>query len=271
MTSPAAYQTTLDRVGSTQDSTSPDTSAVTIVAPSFSAAFKEVTVDSGGVLYITCTPSGSPSPTTTWFSPQGPVDSSAVHNGTLVLRDVVKNDTGFYTCMATNAAGSANLTVHLDVTEHQPTTAKIEGSPVTLSEQTAASQPVVLVQCRADGDPEPQVTWSRVGGGALSPAIAKGSDLMMIPSVGPVQAGLYQCNATNQHASAFAYFALYREAKTLSCDRTFADNATVGDVIRANCSSNCGANVTTTTTITTSNNGLKGVRPVITLVQCSTN
>ena len=60
---------------------------------------------------MTCVASGDPTPVVQWTK-QGvsyPVGSD------LVFSPVSRTDAGFYTCSASNAAGSAVITVYLDV------------------------------------------------------------------------------------------------------------------------------------------------------------
>ena len=59
----------------------------------------------GGTLKLNCTATGNPQPMISWKKQGGqlPVGRSQQINGSLVIRDITKNDKGNYICMATNA------------------------------------------------------------------------------------------------------------------------------------------------------------------------
>ena len=59
----------------------------------------------GGTLQLNCTATGNPQPMISWKKQGGqlPVGRSQQINGSLVIRDITKNDKGNYICMATNA------------------------------------------------------------------------------------------------------------------------------------------------------------------------
>ena len=59
----------------------------------------------GGTLKLNCTATGNPQPMISWKKQGGqlPVRRSQQINGSLVIRDITKNDKGNYICMATNA------------------------------------------------------------------------------------------------------------------------------------------------------------------------
>ena len=108
-------------------------------------------------------------------------------------------------CVCARACDVTYLSDKPLFSDHEPTTAKIEGN-FRMDFDVASKNPVLLVQCRGDGDPEPDVTWSREGG-PLAPAIGQKSALMFIPPFNETEVGLYACNATNQRGSDVAYFA----------------------------------------------------------------
>ena len=59
----------------------------------------------GGTLKLNCSTTGNPQPMISWKKQGGqlPVGRSQQINGSLVIRDITKNDKGNYICMATNA------------------------------------------------------------------------------------------------------------------------------------------------------------------------
>ncbi|XP_044294657.1 ADAMTS-like protein 3 isoform X3 [Varanus komodoensis] len=68
----------------------------------------------GANILLGCPVKGLPQPVITWFKKESfPGNVSAVANGTLLLRNVSGEDTGTYTCTATNALGQAAATTVL--------------------------------------------------------------------------------------------------------------------------------------------------------------
>ena len=59
----------------------------------------------GGTLKLNCSATGDPRPVISWKKQGGqlPVGRSQQINGDLVIRDISRNDTGNFICMATNA------------------------------------------------------------------------------------------------------------------------------------------------------------------------
>ena len=59
----------------------------------------------GSTLTLNCSAAGDPQPVITWRKQGGhlPVGRNQQINGALVIRDIKKNDTGYYTCTATSA------------------------------------------------------------------------------------------------------------------------------------------------------------------------
>ena len=83
------------------------------------------------------------------------------------------------------------------------TTATVEGVGTTAD--VDGTNPIA-VTCRGDGDPQPQVTWSKVGGD-INATHAQISGAEMQLTCSPSAIGLYACNATNERGSDVAYFA----------------------------------------------------------------
>ena len=72
----------------------------------------------GDTLTLNCSATGDPQPVISWRKQGGhlPVGRNLQINGTLVIRDITKNDTGYYICTATSAGvfGVETLT-HIDL------------------------------------------------------------------------------------------------------------------------------------------------------------
>lgn len=83
----------------------------------------------GSQLQLDCQADGSPSPNITWLLDFEPINASLVDctnasmtlnlaicsNGSLVIREVDFDDTGFYTCVADNGIGVNQVSVAVDV------------------------------------------------------------------------------------------------------------------------------------------------------------
>ena len=59
----------------------------------------------GDTLTLNCSATGDPQPVISWRKQGGhqPVGRNQQINGALVIRDITKNDTGYYICTATSA------------------------------------------------------------------------------------------------------------------------------------------------------------------------
>uniref|UniRef100_A0A3B4A490 Ig-like domain-containing protein n=1 Tax=Periophthalmus magnuspinnatus TaxID=409849 RepID=A0A3B4A490_9GOBI len=90
------------------------------------SAYSVVKVQLGTTAKLPCAPTGDPAPSVTWFSPMNRVipwtsrsgfytERVVVSGGTLELRIAQKQDTGNYTCQASNAAGTRSKVVRLEV------------------------------------------------------------------------------------------------------------------------------------------------------------
>ncbi|NWU93884.1 HMCN1 protein, partial [Upupa epops] len=114
-------------------------------------------------------------------------------DGSLHLERVRLQDSGDYTCMASNVAGTSNQTTTvnvyvLPVIQHgQQIFSTIEAIPVTLP-------------CKASGVPKPSIVWSKKGEVILpsNERFSTGSDgSLYVVSPGGEETGEYVCTATN--------------------------------------------------------------------------
>lgn len=125
----------------------------------------------GQSAHLKCDASGDPPPTIIWISPNNEIItlSSAryqiLKDGTLVIIKVTLADQGKYTCVARNLAGDDIKNVRLQVEVSEP---YINGkSGRTDSRVLAVSYQTVLMHCKAEGMPEPQITWTTSFGTSL--------------------------------------------------------------------------------------------------------
>ncbi|RXN18375.1 hemicentin-2 isoform X1 [Labeo rohita] len=179
---------------------------VVLEPPSISVAQQVVMVIAGEDASLECQASGTPPPLVKWQ--KGDLDLGTVpfaeqdvHRGTLRIRGVQDLDSGDYTCVASNIAGSASAVVVLQV-----------GAAPTFSESpadiTASVGDNITLPCVARGFPTPSLTWRRQDG---RPIFGKSSGhvgtsqlptgALQIQSVWVDDEGVYVCEAKNQFGS----------------------------------------------------------------------
>ncbi|KAL7632162.1 UNVERIFIED_CONTAM: hypothetical protein RMT77_017519 [Armadillidium vulgare] len=155
-------------------------------APVFVVRPRNVRVSSGSSAAFECLVEGSPPPLVVWSrqddhelflprrdTPLGGADDSpnlwVNSDGTLIINNVARNLSGWYTCAAVSASGSLVARALLEVlpsSSHSPPMPPRLPPPVftvkprnlTLSEESTA-----LLSCQAQGEPNPRVSWTKDG------------------------------------------------------------------------------------------------------------
>ncbi|XP_071821894.1 hemicentin-1-like isoform X3 [Apostichopus japonicus] len=168
-----------------------------------SLAWEEVTVMAGQDVSFDCNVRGTPLPRISWHFDDIPLASTNQRynfhlDGSIDLRRVEVIDTGFYTCLAKNRAGTANRTIVLTV--EVPPSINPSKDHFALPEGTD-----VILPCEADGVPIPEVTWEKDGipldmEGAQYQQLFLGS--LRISPVQAMDAGEYVCTARNEAGEA---------------------------------------------------------------------
>uniref|UniRef100_A0A8C1TAE9 Ig-like domain-containing protein n=1 Tax=Cyprinus carpio TaxID=7962 RepID=A0A8C1TAE9_CYPCA len=79
-------------------------------------------------------------------------------NGSLDIRNVKLADAGEYVCMAHNAAGKENKVYKLDIDGNPPIINGFNQNRTVLKD-TAVKYTRKLIDCKAEGDPAPKITW----------------------------------------------------------------------------------------------------------------
>ncbi|KAK7078505.1 hypothetical protein SK128_000027, partial [Halocaridina rubra] len=112
-----------------------------------------------------------------------------LHDGVLVIRHLMSEDSGTYVCTAVNAAGATKIAVTLEV--HVPPTIADDSETYTVSEGE-----VLEISCVASGFPIPTVTWKHFDQTLLYDNTLSDGSLRLVAT--PESEGLYECLATNE-------------------------------------------------------------------------
>jgi len=193
--------------------------------PKFVKKMTDIELEDGQDLKLECVIESDPVATISW---QVDGDSSSLddcdtnfHNGiaSLFLEDVMKEDSGFYTCIAENEAGKVTCSCKVEV--KIPDNKKCEdNSEITsngVQSSTESREPTFLVQladmtvkegddiklhCQIGGNPPPQVTWLLDGEGIVEAEIKNDEDgnheLILVESLLDDE-GVYTCIAENKY------------------------------------------------------------------------
>ncbi|XP_036318841.1 neuroglian isoform X1 [Rhagoletis pomonella] len=149
-----------------------------------------------------CAAAGNPEPTIQWIHNGKPIAQAppnprrTVQSNRIIIRDLVKADTGNYGCNATNSLGYVYKDVYLNVLALPP---EIQEAP--RKEATVDGKNVTL-RCRVFGAPKPQVKWihnhQELTGGRYN-TLPSGD--LEIQEVAFSDEGDYTCFATNKFGS----------------------------------------------------------------------
>ncbi|XP_053380218.1 hemicentin-1-like [Mercenaria mercenaria] len=167
----------------------------------------EAVVNTGATLL--CETLGLPDPVVTWQKDGEPFPTTGLRHrmrvsGTIEFTSVRLEDTGTYSCNATNEAGSATRVMKLDV---QVPPRMVGTQPLYLN--VAEGRGIVL-PCNVTGTPVPTITWQKgakmVTGGQGIAVIENGS--LYIQKTAETDAGVYLCIAENNAGAAFGQIIL---------------------------------------------------------------
>ncbi|KAK2835266.1 hypothetical protein Q5P01_015750 [Channa striata] len=150
---------------------------------------------------LECISSGIPPPSITWLKSGRPVDATQEHlklesaGRILNIAEATQEDSGKYTCLATNAAGEAQL--HIQLSVHEPPSIPHSGEIIN---QTILSGFPTELECKATGSPLPAITWYKDGRPLTSAAgvtVLKRGQVLEIERAQLSDAGIYRCVAVN--------------------------------------------------------------------------
>ncbi|XP_074858282.1 hemicentin-1 isoform X3 [Carettochelys insculpta] len=166
------------------------------------------TVTENSQAVLSCVADGIPTPTINWKKGNRPLTDTlgkyrAMQYGDLILENAVPEDSGSYTCVASNAAGedmhSVSLTVHV-----LPAFTELPGDiALNKGEQ-------LRLTCKATGTPLPKITWTFNNN--IVPAKldnTNGHSELVIERVSKDDSGTYVCTAENTVGSIKAIGSVY--------------------------------------------------------------
>ncbi|XP_030135337.4 hemicentin-1 [Taeniopygia guttata] len=166
------------------------------VPPRIRSTDTQYTVTESSQALLSCVAEGIPAPTINWRKDNMLLGDTVgkyqtVPGGDLILDNVVPEDSGSYTCIATNAAGEDTHTVTLTV-HVLPAFIELPGDvALTKGEQ-------LKLTCKATGVPVPRITWTFNNN--IIPAQyddVNGHSELLIERVSKEDSGTYVCSAEN--------------------------------------------------------------------------
>ncbi|XP_046725155.1 basement membrane-specific heparan sulfate proteoglycan core protein isoform X3 [Silurus meridionalis] len=144
----------------------------------------------GAAAVLHCDAHGFPKPTITWSKGIEPLPLRyQLVNNSLVIQSVRQEDSGTYTCTATNPMGTSQVTVRVNV-EKLPKANVTPTGPVRVN----VGEPIFL-ECQGAGEPQPSVIWHRLDN--PNPVPKEYNAVMQILVARPEDSGTYICTAQN--------------------------------------------------------------------------
>ncbi|KAF7701955.1 hypothetical protein HF521_001238 [Silurus meridionalis] len=171
-----------------------------------------VVVNVGSVARFVCSITANPPAIITWeFNQKAlPLETERIAvlpNGVLQIHEVKSEDAGFYRCVATNIAGQlkskgAMLSVHPVPGSRLFMKPQIIVGPQNIS---ASLHQSVVLECVADGNPRPLVSWSRADSKPIDVFGVKvmGNGNLIISNAKTHHTGVYLCRATTPRTRNF--------------------------------------------------------------------
>ncbi|KAM6170210.1 hemicentin-2 [Rhynchocyon petersi] len=152
----------------------------------------KVTAKAGEEVILDCEAQGSPPPLVTWMKNFHPLPLVSdrldfLPAGSLRLTQVQRSDSGLYQCTASNPAGFTSRRYLLGV-QAAP---QVQLGPRVLKVLVGED---LDLNCVAEGDPEPQLSWSK-DGVPMQGQVSKGS--VHFAAISASDAGMYRCEASN--------------------------------------------------------------------------
>ncbi|XP_042199708.1 basement membrane-specific heparan sulfate proteoglycan core protein [Callorhinchus milii] len=155
-------------------------------------------VTEGGSLELVCQARGQPEPTLTWHRAGSALTANhQVLGSRLQIVKATVADAGDYSCEAENSLGRERATVSVSVTS---LSTPARGSPPRVRVHPAQAFVTeggsLELACQAQGQPEPTLTWHRMGSALTANHQVLGSRLQIVKAT-VADAGDYSCEAEN--------------------------------------------------------------------------
>ncbi|KAJ8985113.1 hypothetical protein NQ317_012763 [Molorchus minor] len=180
-----------------------DANLIVKAAPIFTVQPENVETPIGGTVKLECLATGNPKPEITWFKDDIEIRSEGririVEDGSLLeIKDAKESDSALYICEASNELGIREVSAKVKVANvtHKP--AKLVYKPYNMEALLGST---IELPCKADGDPEPGITWLKDGSSMQRTGRFKVSlsGNLYIYKVAPEDQGVYECTALNEH------------------------------------------------------------------------
>ncbi|MFH4975264.1 hypothetical protein AB6A40_001973 [Gnathostoma spinigerum] len=221
-----------------------------LTAPEFTDLLGDVNIEEYETAHLTASVIGMPQPEVKWFKDGFPVNIDNVRiiarqddsgHCTLVIKQSRLEDTGTYTCRATNAAGteeSSAIFAVEEVLEMPQFTSELTDVSVRASESATLS-------VTATGKPEPNVVWLKDSQPinidnlhVLSKKDDQGRYTLVIKNASIEDAGIYSCKAVNKagEVETQAHFGVAEEFFQPEFTEKLTEfNAIEGEEVRLSC------------------------------------
>ncbi|KAK1160838.1 immunoglobulin superfamily DCC subclass member 4-like [Acipenser oxyrinchus oxyrinchus] len=165
-------------------------------------------VQQGGLARFQCRIDGLPTPLITWEKDQSllPNEARFTHlpNGVLQIVNVQEEDAGAYRCVAANVARTRySQDATLTVTEGPPSG---QGDVVIIAapkNTTVVAGKTAVMECMAQADPTPFVSWIRQDGKPIATDAVVLSTNLLIADTQSYHAGVYVCRANKPKTRQF--------------------------------------------------------------------
>ncbi|XP_050933110.1 immunoglobulin superfamily DCC subclass member 4 isoform X2 [Lates calcarifer] len=166
------------------------------------------TVPAGGAARFECQIEGVPTPVITWEKNKVAVPEEtrfiSLPNGVLQILDVTKEDEGAYRCVASNSARK-DISYEARLTVTTGSTEALNRVVIVAPPQNATvvlGRPAVM-ECMAQGQPKPLVSWSRQDGKPISTDVVVLATNLVIRDTRRHHAGVYVCRANKPKTREF--------------------------------------------------------------------
>ncbi|KAM5295479.1 hemicentin-1 isoform 1-T1 [Glossophaga mutica] len=172
------------------------------VPPNIAGEEQNVSVLISQAVELLCQSDAVPSPTLSWLKDSRPLlkkpGLSISRNGSVLkIEDAQVQDTGRYTCEATNVAGKTERNYNVNILVPP----SIYGSD-ELAQLTVIEGNLISLLCESSGIPPPNLIWKKKGSPVLADAAGRvrtlsGGRQLQISMAEQPDAGLYTCVASN--------------------------------------------------------------------------